>query len=176
MPPALSELHALTSPLDARQLHALQTALTELTPTQVAWVSGYLAGVSGMGASSVEEGTSVEELLVLYGSQTGNARAIAERLGTRVVSMGDYNPRKLASERWALIVVSTHGDGEPPESAYGLHAFLHGKRAPRLEQLRYAVLGLGDSSYDQFCQAAKDFDVRLAELGAQRLMPRQCCR
>lgn len=181
---ALSQLNTLTSPVDDRHLRALQTALADLSPTQIAWVSGYLAGISGVGASVAEEAESAGRLTILYGSQTGNARSVAELLGERAkesgleaqaISMGDYNPRKLAGERWVLLVVSTHGEGEPPESAYGLHAFLHSKRAPRLEQLHYAVLGLGDSSYEQFCRAAADFDARLAELGGQRLMPRRCC-
>lgn len=181
---ALSQLDALTSPLDERQLRALQTALKDLTPTQIAWVSGYLAGRGAVGPLPGAAAKPALGVSILYGSQTGNARALADQLGqqaraagieAQVVSMGDFSPRKLAKERWVLIVVSTHGEGEPPESAYALHTFLHGERAPRLEALNFAVLGLGDSSYEHFCQTAIDFDRRLAELGAERLMPLQAC-
>jgi len=181
---ALAHLEPLTSPLDQRQLQALQTALKDMSPNQIAWVSGYLAGLGAVEPAPSAPPKPGIVLSILYGSQTGNARAVAEQLGERarhqgieaqVLSMGDYNARKLAKERWVLVVVSTHGEGEPPETAYALHAFLHGERAPRLESLRFAVLGLGDSSYEHFCQTAVDFDRRLDELGALRLLPLQTC-
>ena len=181
---ALTHLNALTSPVDDRQLRALQIALKDLSPTQIAWVSGYLAGLSGQAAPSAAEHAPAATVSLLYGSQTGNAKAVAERLGARALgqgmeirvrSMGDFGPRRLIKERLVLFLVSTHGEGEPPESAQALHAFLHDPRAPRLEQLSYAVMGLGDSSYEHFCRTAVDFDRRLAELGARRILPVQCC-
>ncbi|MBK5964554.1 hypothetical protein CCR95_10775 [Thiocystis minor] len=181
---ALTHLNALTSPVDDRQLRALQIALKDLSPTQIAWVSGYLAGLSGQAAPAAVEHAPAATVSLLYGSQTGNAKAVAERLGARALgqgmeirvrSMGDFGPRRLTKERLVLFLVSTHGEGEPPDSAQALHAFLHDPRAPRLEQLSYAVMGLGDSSYEHFCRTAVDFDHRLAELGARRILPLQCC-
>ncbi len=181
---ALSHLNVLTSPVDEHQLRALQVALQDMSPTQIAWVSGYLAGLGGKTVPVPVEPRAAETITILYGSQTGNAKSVAEQLGeralaqgvqARVLSMGDFSPRKLSKERWVLLVVSTHGEGEPPESAYALHAFVQDKSAPRLEHLRYAVLGLGDTSYEHFCRTAVDFDRRLAELGAQRILPLQCC-
>ena len=182
---ALFQLNRLASPLDEQQLVTLKTALTDLSSSQMAWVSGYLAGLGAAGAPApVPTRDSATGLTILYGSQTGNARSVAEQLGgqalamglgARVVSATDFRPRGLSKERVLLLVVSTQGEGEPPESALELHAFLNGKRAPRLEQLRYAVLGLGDSSYEFFCQAAVAFDERLAELGARRLESLRCC-
>ena len=183
---ALSQLTPLTSPLDERQLASLQTALTGLSPLQVAWVSGYLAGRGGVSAAAVGSSAPAVSngLTILYGSQTGNTRGVAESLAAsvrargvepRLVSMADYKAREIGQERLLLLLVSTQGEGEPPEAAQDLFKYLHGKRAPRLEALRYAVLGLGDSSYAQFCEAAKAFDARLKDLGAQPLLDLQCC-
>ncbi len=182
---ALSQLNALSTPLDEQQLVDLQTVIAKLSSEQVAWVSGYLTGLGALGAPVSAPGKEVARgLTILYGSQTGNARSVADGIGrsalgsgydVRVRSMADFKPRNLAKEKLVLIVVSTQGEGEPPETARDLHDFLQAKRAPRLEGLRYAVLGLGDSSYELFCQAAIDFDTRLADLRAERISPLRCC-
>ena len=180
------QLNTTTSPLDDAQIQRIQSAVVGLSPVQIAWVSGYLAGSAqhDVPAIAPSPAGNAFQLTILYGSQTGNARGIAEDLSaqaqqnglnSRIVSMADYAPRKLSTERLTLFVVSTHGEGEPPESAFELHRFLTNKRAPRLEQLQYAVLGLGDSSYTNFCQTAKDFDKRLDQLGARRLFERVDC-
>ncbi len=182
------QLTPLTSPLDERQLVRLQSAIADLAPLQVAWVSGYLAGLGGLTVAANALPADAPEagltLTILYGSQTGNARAVSQSLaglararGTepRLASMADYRPRDLARERLLLVVVSTQGEGEPPESARELYDFLHGKRAPRLDGLRYGVLGLGDSSYAHFCKTAKEFERRLRALGGQPLLEPQYC-
>ena len=117
-------------------------------------------------------------VLVLSASQTGNARGVAEFLhaklknaGVEAVlsSAGDFKSKTLPDEDIVLLVTSTQGEGEPPEEALPLYKFVFGKKAPDLGKLTFAVLGLGDSSYPNFCQAGKDFDAKFAELGARRL-------
>jgi sulfite reductase (NADPH) flavoprotein alpha-component len=74
-----------------------------------------------------------------------------------------------------LVITSTHGDGDPPETASAFFEDLCGGGAPRLDHLRYAVLGLGDSSFEHFCAAARRLDQPLQELGAQPLVNRGEC-
>lgn len=136
-----------------------------------------------MSAEAVAPAVS-KEVTVLYGSQTGNAQGLAENAGKQleqsgfqvtVSSMSDFKPNQLKKVNNLLIVVSTHGEGEPPDNALSFHEFLHGRRAPKLEDLRFSVLALGDSSYEFFCQTGKEFDQRLEELGGKRISPRVDC-
>jgi len=166
--------------LSAMQLQRLEQAVEGLSEAQLSWAGGYLAGIASRQQSSALA-QEKEKLTVLYASQTGNSRLVAEALveagearGFEIllVSAEQYKPRDLARERLLLLIVSTHGEGEPPESAAELYRFLHSQRAPRLTGLNYAVFGLGDSSYAHFCKAARDFDKRLQRLGGSRIMER----
>ncbi|MGB5446212.1 MAG: flavodoxin domain-containing protein, partial [Psychromonas sp.] len=180
---ALKNISALTSPLTEQQLSKLQQAIADFTPVQTAWVSGYLAGVSHTPAAAVVETavSSGQHLTILFGSQTGNSKGVAEQLaqlaGTKgithtLVSMADYKVKNIKDESHVVIVTSTNGEGEAPDDAIDLHAFLASKKAPKLDNLKFAVLGLGDSSYEFFCQTGKDFDQRLTALGATAIVER----
>ncbi|MDO7886484.1 assimilatory sulfite reductase (NADPH) flavoprotein subunit [Hymenobacter cheonanensis] len=170
----------------------LQQLTASLTPQQLVWLSGYFYGQATSGAAGAVASPAVAaeasapatpagKLTILYGSHTGNGKKIAEQaaeaatargLKPEVRDMNDYPGRQLAQEQNLLIIVSTHGEGEPPVSAEELHQFIGGPRAPKLPKLKYAVLALGDTSYIHFCQTGKDFDERLAALGATRLLDR----
>jgi sulfite reductase (NADPH) flavoprotein alpha-component len=174
----------------AEQFDLLTKLTTSLNSEQLTWVSGYLAGFSARNqehAAPLREITpnpAQDVLTILFGSRTGNgeglakkAQALAGKMGIRSVlkNMADYRPRDLQGEKNMLVIVSTHGEGVPPFSAAELHQFIYGKRAPKLESVRYAVLALGDSSYFQFCKTGRDFDEQLEKLGAVRVVPLLTC-
>jgi sulfite reductase (NADPH) flavoprotein alpha-component len=118
---------------------------------------------------------------LISASQTGNARRVAEQLrddliaakiNVNLVNAGDYKFKQIGQEKLLLIVASTQGEGEQAEEAVALHKFLQSKKAPNMKDTAFAVFALGDTSYEFFCQAGKDFDTRLGELGAERLLDR----
>ncbi|MBB0512658.1 NADPH-dependent assimilatory sulfite reductase flavoprotein subunit [Escherichia coli] len=172
-------------PLNPEQLVRLQAATTDLTPTQLAWVSGYFWGVLNQQpaalAATPAPAAEMPGITIISASQTGNARRVAEalrddllaaKLNVKLVNAGDYKFKQIASEKLLIVVTSTQGEGEPPEEAVALHKFLFSKKAPKLENTAFAVFSLGDSSYEFFCQSGKDFDSKLAELGGERLLDR----
>lgn len=171
------------------QLNAITQAVAGLNANQLTWVSGYLAGLAANNglvstASETIADAKQQSLTILFGSQTGNAKGVAEQLhgqaqeqgiNSKLINMSDYKPRQIKSETHLAIVVSTHGEGEAPDDAVELHEFLASKKAPKLADTQYTVLGLGDTSYEFFCQTAKDFDSRLSNLGAAAIVPRIDC-
>ncbi|EPX1413151.1 NADPH-dependent assimilatory sulfite reductase flavoprotein subunit [Cronobacter sakazakii] len=171
-------------PLSPEQLARLQTATHDFTPTQLAWLSGYFWGMVNQqpGAAVVQTPAAPASVITLISaSQTGNARRVAEalrddllaaQLNVNLVNAGDYKFKQIAQEKLLIVVASTQGEGDPPEEAVALHKFLLSKKAPKLDGTAFAVFGLGDTSYEHFCQAGKDFDTRLAELGAERMLDR----
>lgn len=171
-------------PLTPEQLAKLQSAIGEFSPHQLAWLSGYFWGMVNqqLGTVAVTPAPAVAaSVTVISASQTGNARRVAEQLrddltaaglGVTLVNAGDYKFKQIAQEKLLLIVASTQGEGEPPEEAVALHKYLFSKKAPQMAGTAFAVFGLGDTSYENFCQTGKDFDARLAELGGERLFDR----
>lgn len=177
-----------SSSLDANQLSLLQQVTSNLSSLQLAWASGYLAAKSEAGQNvslpSAPAAVASKTLTILYASQTGNAKGVAQKLEQSAKTAGitvnlknvaDYKAKTLKSETHLLIVTSTNGEGEPPDDAIEFHEFLLSKKAPKLPELSYSVLALGDSSYEFFCQTGKDFDLRLQELGAKQIAPRLDC-
>ena len=181
-------LNPTSSALDANQLALLQQATSSYSSLQLAWASGYLAAKSESGPSTVLSPVSApvvaKTLTILYASQTGNAKGVAKQLEqsasaagitVKLTNVSDYKAKSLKSETHVLIIASTNGEGEPPDDAIEFHEFLLGKKAPKLPNLSYSVLALGDSSYEFFCQTGKDFDERLKALGAKQITPRVDC-
>jgi sulfite reductase (NADPH) flavoprotein alpha-component len=188
------QLQVSNSPFNQEQAELLNSLLPSLTETQKIWLSGYLtASLSVSNTSSADAPvleaqsggkTISKEVTILYGSQTGNAQGLAENAASKlegngfqvtISSMSDFKVNNLKKIENLLIAVSTHGEGDPPDNTLSFHEYLHGRRAPSLEGLRYSVLALGDSSYEFFCETGKQFDKRLEELGGTRLFPRMDC-
>jgi sulfite reductase (NADPH) flavoprotein alpha-component len=170
--------------LDADKLALLARLTQGLASADLYWIAAYSAAAAVRAPDqaalmAVDEPMpdAGERLTIVYGSQTGNSRRVAERLAARaeaeglpvrLLRAGAYPLRELAQERFLSVVISSQGDGDPPDDAIGFVEFIAGKRAPKLPQLKFAVLGLGDSSYPKYCAVSQALDARLAELGGQR--------
>ncbi len=164
-----------------------QKKMLEMHPPPPAWRK-WLGQWMGKTEGAPETGSPAKSdtLTILYGSQTGNGEGVAEALAQlaeswqlpfKLVNMAEFEPRRLAEEGYLFIIVSTQGEGEPPLTAMTLHGWLKeladkSHAHPLFPDLHYAVFGLGDSSYQYFCQCGKDFDAFLEKLGAERILPR----
>jgi sulfite reductase (NADPH) flavoprotein alpha-component len=159
------------------------------TPAQRAWLNGLLAGMfSGMhpGQTAAPPAAAPVKVKVpvFFGSESGNAEALSKRVAkavqqrgfeSKAIGLDKISVKDLAKERFALIVTSTFGEGDPPENAKAFHAELHAADHPGFASLSYSVLALGDKNYEQFCKCGIDIDKRLEALGARRLYERVDC-
>lgn len=194
VPPAgLGPQNAAAWPLPADEWAKFSATLSRLDSAQLHWISGFAAGIAAARspvaeaiqfttAATLPTAASAAPVLtpvtVLFASHTGNGKGIATRLAqelggadanVRVLNVRDYVARELKDERLILAVVSTHGDGEAPDDAKTFFEFLHSAKAPKLPQLKFGVLALGDSSYPKFCAAGLALAQRLSALGAAAL-------
>ncbi len=182
-------------PLSSELLESVQ----QFDSKSLYWLSGYCSGLADAKGSNVSSALATGQApvtvsqsldqvalktVVLYASQSGNAEKLAaklyEQLGqsgvkAELASVADFKAKTLKEQQVILLVASTHGEGEPPDDAIEFHEFVLGKRAPKLEGVKHAVLSLGDSSYEFFCQTGKDFDQALTKLGSTPLVERVDC-
>jgi len=177
--------------LSLEQRRQVEALTGSVTAEQARWISGYFAGLeagiarlAGDGALPAGAAAAIRTLTVLHGGETGNsaglARAFAaaaadQGLVAQVEDMARYKPRRLREEQDLLVIVSTHGEGDPPQPALDFFEFVEGPKAPKLPELRYSILALGDSTYEHYCEAGRRLDRRLEALGATRLVERVEC-
>lgn len=184
------QLQAINSPFSQEQIEVLNQILPTLTEGQQLWLSGYLTAYYGNTALDMKPGaatqnqTNTKEVTILYGSQTGNCQRLAEELsetlgsqGYKVTlsSMNEFKSTQLKKLSYLFLIISTHGEGDPPDNAIAFYEYLFSRRAPKLNDLSFSVLSLGDSSYEFFCETGKKIDQRLEELGAKRVTARVDC-
>ena len=158
--------------------YILEGAIAQLKSSEIKWLRDFLKDIS----SSASEMNN--ELLVLFGTESGNAEALAEEtqskasalgIKAKIANMADMTMDSLKGAQNLLVIVSTWGDGEPPDDAAAFYELVMSKAAPKMDNKRFSVLALGDTSYEHFCKTGKDFDKRLEQLGGTRLYERKDC-
>ncbi|MEC8650651.1 MAG: assimilatory sulfite reductase (NADPH) flavoprotein subunit [Verrucomicrobiota bacterium] len=169
-----------SSPLSEEQSKVFNKLLPTLEGNQLQWIVDYLSNLR----NNVPVGSAKPELVVLFGSESGNAEALAEQsvkaakksgFKAKALSMADIKPAKLSTFHNLLVIISTWGEGDPPESAIEFYEEFTTDENLSLKGVNYSVLGLGDTSYEHFCKMGKDFDSRLEVLGATRVNDRKDC-
>ena len=153
-----SSTASLASPggaLAPEQVAALAAAIAPLTADQLIWASGYTAGLAAArrdgtsplatSASPIAAAADIPELTIVYGSQTGHSESVAAALhqsaeqagfAAKLLNMSDLSARKLAKAQWIALVVSTHGEGDPPDDAVMLLGRMRKPRAPKIEAVK----------------------------------------
>ncbi|KIC93937.1 assimilatory sulfite reductase (NADPH) flavoprotein subunit [Flavihumibacter solisilvae] len=179
-----------------KEQEQVQELIQKFSTQQLQWLAGYLTGLQHSNQQllqlinripvtheslTTEPLSSQDSITVLFGSKSGNSKKVAKNLHDKLIARGftavlqdmnQYQGARLKDEKWLLVIVSTHGEGDPPPAAEDLHAFINNRKAPQLKDTRFAVLALGDKSYASYCQTGRDFDSRLGTLQATRLLDR----
>jgi sulfite reductase (NADPH) flavoprotein alpha-component len=167
------------------KLNILQELISTSSKEEIIWINGYLNGlVSSNGAApSAEVKKAVKKISIVYGTETGNSKKLAldftsaakkNSFIAKCVGLDQYKAEDLTKEEYLFIIISTQGEGEPPETARKFYDHLH-QTESKCPQLKYSVLALGDSSYPLFCKTGEDVDQQLQRLGATRIVPVQKC-
>jgi sulfite reductase (NADPH) flavoprotein alpha-component len=181
-----------TAPFPAEHIEVLNAVMAHASAEQRHWLSGFLAGYHAAlvspaalpAAAPAAEPRKKIPLTVLYGTDSGNAEGVAadakkaaakSGFAARIVDMAETEPGEMAKAEHLLVIVSTWGEGDPPERAAPFYHALMAEDAPRFEGVPFSVLALGDSSYVNFCETGRRIDARLEALGGKRIAPRVDC-
>lgn len=153
---------------------------------ELIWLSGYLSGLVASGSSPKEAEApkkALPKITIAYGTETGSAKKLATNFAAaakkqgvpvKLVGLDQYRLGDLPKEEYFLTVVSTHGEGEPPSGARKFYDHIHANGF-KLQNLKYGVLALGDTSYPLFCKAGEDVDAQLNKLGGERIVDLKKC-
>jgi len=170
----------MSSPLDKNQQSLLESLASTLSPNQAIWVSGYTAALGGSAGSAAP---ASKNITVLYGTESGNCEMLAEKVVKaakknghkgKLTNMADISAKDLAKSETLFVIISTWGDGEPPEAAETFYNEFMAAGVD-LKGVDFSVCALGDSSYEKYCQTGIDFDQQLEKLGAKRIVDRVDC-
>ncbi len=172
------------APFLPQQRQSISALLAGLSPLQRFWLGGFLSSTSvAQSGEAAPPSASAGKLTVLYGTESGNAEKLADLsakeakkrgLQVKVVNMADVSPSMLAKVDNLIVIVSTWGEGDPPESAGAFYKALPSTEVD-LAKLKFSVCALGDTAYEKFCQTGKDIDAWLEARGATRVVPREDC-
>ena len=175
-----------TAPFLDEEIELLNRVVGPASPTQRAWLAGFLAGVEASSAAPQPAAPPLpaEPLTIVFASESGNSERLAadiakaarkNGLKPTIIDMADLDVASLASTRRLVVIAATWGEGEPPARAARAYAELMGEKAPRLDGVEFGVLALGDTAYVEFCAVGKALDERLAALGGKRVVDRVDC-
>lgn len=167
-----------------QKLEVLQELIRRSSREELIWTNGYLAGL--LAQNKAEQPVTIQAAVtvkptIIYGTETGNSKKLASQLQTllkknkiqsKVIDAFQYPIEKLDKEDYLIVIMSTQGEGDPPQNAVKFFDNISNSSVG-LSKTRFAVLGLGDSSYPLFCKAGEDIDQQLLRLGGQQAIPFQ---
>jgi len=173
--------------LTAPKFKIVQELIASSTKEELIWLNGYLAGIVAQGAEA-QAATPIAaaptgKITIAYGTETGNSKKLATYFATqakkrgihaKLVSLDQYRLTDLPKEEYFLTIISTQGEGEPPAAAKKFYDHIH-QNGFRLNNMKYAILALGDTAYPLFCKAGEDVDTQLHKLGAERIHSLKKC-
>ncbi|MEO7393495.1 MAG: flavodoxin domain-containing protein, partial [Chitinophagaceae bacterium] len=181
--------------LAEERLKQFQDLINTSTKDELIWINGYLNGLvgnghaNGNGHAATTNGnghavlTAVKKITLAFGTETGNAKKLATHLAAvakkkgvnaKLADLSQYRVANLAKEDYFFIVISTQGEGEPPIPAKKFYDYIH-ENELTLDNIKFSVLALGDTSYPMFCKTGEDVDARFKKFGAKRVVDLQKC-
>jgi sulfite reductase (NADPH) flavoprotein alpha-component len=172
--------------LAEHKLKQLQEILNGSAKEELIWMNGYISGIINGNVQAADTASSAalsKKITIVYGTETGNSKKLATDLASKakkksipvkLASLDQYRVTDLTKEENLFVVISTQGDGEPPVAAQKFYDHIH-RNGFRLDNIRYSVLALGDTSYPLFCKTGEDVDAQLQKLGGKRIVPIQKC-
>jgi sulfite reductase (NADPH) flavoprotein alpha-component len=183
-----TEIKKMLSPF---KLKIVQDLIASSTKEELIWLNGYLAGLlaqqgtveSPATAPQTPAKTNVGKVTIVYGTETGNSKKLAtdfalkakkNSINAKVISLDQYRLTDLPKEEYLLAVISTQGEGDPPDAAKKFYDHIH-QNGFQLNKLKFGVLALGDTSYPLFCKAGEVVDAQLERLGGKRFIDIQKC-